>query len=175
MPGIVYFQEVPVYRLSEEEYNKQIDSHVKKVIEETRYGHALYADYMRAEDQKNPSSLISYQNSIVRAYGGAWRYNEIIGFIRLHFLGTQVRGEYYATERKRIVRTRRKQFSYQTWKLAAEEDFYGEISSKSIYLAIMRYIEACRREVKGRYIDDYLIKQIGPYVDWLALWNESRA
>ena len=40
-------------------------------------------------------------------FGGAWKYNEIIGYIRLHFLGNQIRGEYWGVKAMCQVRTRR--------------------------------------------------------------------
>jgi hypothetical protein len=39
---------------------------------------------------------IRFLDHLEMRYGGPWNFNEIIGFIRLHFLGSQIRGEYFA-------------------------------------------------------------------------------
>ena len=84
----------------------------------------------------------------MKSYGGAWLYNEIIGYIRLHFLETQVRGEYYAIRRQRIVKTRRKTLEFRTWKLAPEREIPNSASTEIIYSIVLEYIHACRTELE---------------------------
>ena len=51
---------------------------------------------------------------------GTWRFNEIIGYVRLYFRGSQVLGEYYAVKRSRHVLTRHKTLIRRTHKLGPE-------------------------------------------------------
>lgn len=97
---------------------------------------------------------------------GPWEFNEIVGYVRLHFLGSQVRGEYYAVRRKRLVRTRTKTMVYQTHKLAPEREIRRGATNEEILQVILEYVEACRREEPRRVFDDEWLRTIGPMVDW---------
>lgn len=108
---------------------------------------------------------------MAKTYGGCWEFNEIIGYIRLHFLGSQVRGEYFSVNKKRIVRTRTKQFEFMTWKLAPEVEIEPPYGTAEILNAIYQYIEDCRHEVRTRYIDTSKLDAIAPFVDWERLFR----
>ncbi len=60
-----------------------------------------------------------YVEHLNNKYGGTWEFNEVIGHIKLHFLGNQIRGEYWKVNAKRIVKTRSKTLEYATHKLAS--------------------------------------------------------
>ena len=97
-----YIFDIPVYRLTEDEYYSQLNKYVE--------GGSDYIKEIQAFYKKYPNDKIRFTDTLIRAYGGPWIYNEIIGFIRLHFLGSQIRGEYYEVDSKRITKTRKKQF-----------------------------------------------------------------
>ena len=165
---IKFFYDVPVYRLPADEYYRQR----KRYIEDNLFPPNLpYRNELIAEDQADPKPNSFMRDHLAKSYGGMWQFNEIIGYIRLHFLGTQVRGEYYAVLRKRIVRTRQKVLEYHTWKLVPEREVWDSSSSDKIYSVILDYIEDCRSELKNRYIDSSILESIGPYVDWKALYD----
>ena len=167
---IGFFYDVPVYRLTEEKYYRDREIYV----EEALFPKGLpFRNELISRDKADPYINLHFRDHLEKSYGGAWLYNEIIGYIRLHFLGTQVRGEYYAVRRKRTVRTRRKTLEFQTWKLAPEREIPNSASSESIYSIVLEYIGSCRNELNGRYVDASGLERIGPYVDWKALY-ESR-
>ncbi|SFU41167.1 hypothetical protein SAMN04488527_10291 [Aliiroseovarius crassostreae] len=100
---------------------------------------------------------------------GPWQFNEIIGYIRLHFLGTQIRGEYFSAEKKRNPVSRKKVFTFRTHKLAPEHTLWktGDLTNQEIWEAICEYVSDCQRELmKGRYIDDSVLRELGPFIDW---------
>ena len=125
-----------------------------------------------AED-RSFARLVSWRQRIGRSFGGMWRYNEIIGYIRLHFLGTQIRGEYYAVRAKRIVRTRRKEFEYKTWNLAGEISIPPDASNEEIFDAVRRYVGRCRGVLTRRVVDDESLEALGPHIDWQALFTKG--
>jgi hypothetical protein len=96
-------------------------------------------------------------------------YNEIVGYIRLHFLGSQVRGEYIGVRKKRIVRTRTKIVEFHTWKPAPEVEISRPTANEGIFGAALEYIALCRKELPRRYIDTELFDLIGKHVNWLGL------
>jgi hypothetical protein len=166
-----YFFELPVYRLKEEDYYHQRDAHIDRAMyppDDT------YSEAMRAKDQAEPQKSVAVRHMFAESYGGAWRFNEIIGYIRLHFLGTQIRGEYFSVSRRRIVRTRTKQFAMRTWNLAPEIEIEQPITNASVRHAVDRYIESCRRHLPKRYVDTETFDVVCKHVGWLALYLEAR-
>ncbi len=110
------------------------------------------------------------RNHLTEKYGGCWQFNEIIGYIKLDFLGSQIRGEYFAVDRKRIVRTRTKTFEYKTWKLAPEIDIEQPYGTGEVLGAIQRYIQACKAELPKRFIDTSNFDKLAPHIDWGTLY-----
>ena len=115
------------------------------------------------------------RSHLEKSYGGAWNYNEIIGYIRLHILGTQIRGEYFAVNKKRILRTRNRQLEFKTWKLAPEVEIQDPFNDTNILAAIYQYIDDCRRELPSRFIDSEVFDGLSGFVNWERLFNENDA
>jgi len=164
--GCVYFHDLPVYRLPREDYYKARDEYVENALfpPGTRQ-----AESFRSMAITNPDSLVAWRSRLQDSYGGCWEFNEIIGYIRLHFLGTQVRGEYFGSSKKRIVRTRKKLLEYRTWKLAPEVFIESPQGNGEIVAAVREYIEDCRRELPRRYIDASMFEAMALYINWAAL------
>ena len=156
-----HFFDVPVYRLPEEKYYADREADVEAAIS------SMFPSDREMEVMKRlPGRLDGLRDHLITAYGGCWRYIEAIGYVRLHFLGNQIRGEYYSIEAKRIVRTRRKLFKYQTWKLAPENSFSRDAGNQDIWKAIQDYVKDCRSELPKRILDTELLDAIGPFMDW---------
>jgi hypothetical protein len=165
-----YLYDIPVYRLPEEQYYRELNEYIDGVLVPIGTPNR---EAMIEELRQDPEKDVSFRDHMVRSYGGMWRYNEIVAYIRLHFLGSQVRGEYYAVNKKRMVRTRRKVLEFSTWKLAPEQEIWDSSSSESIYSVLLEYINDCRKELPRRYIDSSVFEEIGPYVDWKSIFDES--
>lgn len=128
---------------------------------------------MKQREKDDPRCFITIRDHLVRKYGGCWEFNEIIGYIQLHFLGDQIRGEYFTVDAKKVVRTRKKTLEYKTHKLAAEVDIESPHGTPEILTAIRRYIEGCKAELPYRLIDTENFDTLAPHVDWAALWREG--
>ena len=94
---------------------------------------------------------------------GPWRFNEIIGYVRLHFLGSQVRGEYFSVGREQLVLTRQKTLVYSTHKLAPEQSVPRDATNDEILRVILGYVDACRKEEPRRHFDDAWLRTIAPW------------
>lgn len=168
MIGPHYLYDVPIYRLSSAKYQKEMDMRHKLQIDELR----RIPGYEPPKQTLDAVSQHQYQKF------GPWRFNEIIGHIRLHVVGSQVRGEYFSAEKKRNPLGRSKVFVFKSFKLAPEVEIRkgsGPASNQHIWEAIKTYISLCQCELrKGRVIDDGLLLSIGPFVDWQALLNKLR-
>ena len=165
----IYFLDLPVYRLRQDQYYDEREQHIIKTVCGAQVSH----------DAMSESQLYIFnkqQPFLSELYGGVWEFNEIIGFIKLHFLGGQIRGEYFTTKPYRKVRTRKKLFTYSTHKLAPEINLSGNATNAEIYQLILEYIEQCKNELPpSRYIDEKKIKLIGPYVDWNELIESAES
>lgn len=164
-----YFFDLPVYRLSQEEREAE---GIKYVMNTVFPLGTLHGDILREQAHSEPDEYQRKLSQTLHSYhGGPWIFNEIIGYIKLHFVGTQIRGEYFAPSRKRIIRSRIRDFQFQTWKLAPEVEIAFPITSEAIYQAVGRYIDACRLEIPRRYIDSTLFDSISPHINWLQLYR----
>jgi len=165
-----YFYDIPVYRLPKEQYYRERDKYTDSVLFPE---YSPYSQALRENEAADPNCNLAIRDHLQRSYGGCWTFNEIIGYIRLHFLGSQIRGEYFAVQKKRIVRTRTKILEYRTWKLAPEVEMPYPYTSEGIYSAILEYLADCRKELHGRYVDTELFESIGDHVDWVALVKQQ--
>lgn len=153
-----YFLDVPVYRLSEEKYDAGLKKHLDEILEPRK-------EFLEG----HPEFKALHIEVTVKGYGGIWMFNEIVGYIRLYIYGTQVRGEYFTNDVKKHVKTRKKIFKHVTDKLVIEADLTMGKNNLEIYHAIFLYIEECKKVLKHRYVDDSIFKNIGAYVDWMAM------
>jgi hypothetical protein len=169
--GDVYFMDLPVYRLPEEQYYRERDAWVQATYE--RYG-SYRPDNPSPEMAEQFRQIeISARTHLATSYGGGWQYNEIVGFLQLYVCGSQVRAEQHITACKRVVRTRRKIFVWNTWNLAPETEIPRNGTNTEIFQAILEHVAGCRRELAGRYIDSTHLETLGPFVDWNALLSKS--
>ena len=167
--SILYFADIPVYRLHEKKYYNERDAFIDKAM----YGETPEEREVRkAFYERNKVNKIWRTDDLQKQYGGMWRFNEIVGYVRLHLLGMQVRGELFMVDANRVVRTRKKLLIYQTHKVAPERDIPLNASNEEIFEVILQYIADTRQELKPRYVDSSLFELIGKFVDWKALLKE---
>ncbi len=82
--------ELHVYRIDESTYYKQF----------SEYRDSNSSEYFGLDSPYH-----------IKNFGGQWEYNEIIGFLKFYVSGnTQIRSEYFETDSKRKVKTRKKIF-----------------------------------------------------------------
>ena len=120
---------------------------------------------MRERDITHPNENTSIRVHLARKDGGDWLYNEIVGYIRVFILGSQVRGEYFGISQKHICRTRHKIFELKYLKLVPERDISDVTSSAAIFKIALEYLADCRKELRSRHIDSSLFEEIGPHID----------
>lgn len=169
--GDVYFMDLPVYRLPEEQYSGDRDAWVETMFQKYRY--KPQSPPIPEMEQRLLEIETSARVQLAESYGGAWQYNEVVGYLQLHFVGTQVRAEEYRTKCKKLVRTRRKLFVWNTWNVAPETELPRNGSSTEIYQAILEHVANCRHELPGRFIDSKYLELLGPFVDWAGLLAAS--
>jgi hypothetical protein len=153
-----YFFEIPIYRCDPDTHTKEMSD---KEIEFTR------------EEWKD-TAPISYQNMINHFHESVWypwKFNEVIGWLCLYIMGSQVRGEYYFDTAKRINKgIRIKKFKYVG--KAFEHSLKFSLTSQEIFNEIILELEKLnfrRKPLKKRYIDLETFKTVGQFIDWKTL------
>ena len=68
---------------------------IEKLVEDATEGN------FPASPQNAEKLRCNMQEHYYQKYG-PWYFNEIIGYLRLHFLGSQVRGEYFGSKKKKL-------------------------------------------------------------------------
>lgn len=163
-----HFFDLPVYRLPRDTYYQEREKFVDDAIYQT--GQAIESK-LREMEKKDPSCHSSARHRLQLSYGGCWEFNEIIGYIRLHFLGSQVRGEYFSVAKQRVVKTRTKTIEWRTWKLAPEVEVEQPYGDTEVLVAINQYVRDCRTALPNRFIDSESFERLVPYVQWGALFR----
>lgn len=158
-----YFLIIPVYRVSKEQYYLDLKNDYEKSIPKT-WNEGFIKDH--------PNIIQGFKENHRSVYGGDWEFNEIVGYIKLHFLGTQIRGEYWATIPKKKVKTRRKQFEYKTHKLAAEIEI-RDFTQEGITKAVDEYINRCKKEIKNRHLDLREFEKLKAHINWPSLYKAN--
>ena len=160
--------DVPVYRLTKEEYETQQDAYIDQNISDGNY-------YVQKMYRREPDVKRQTENYLWESYGGGWLFNEVIGFIRLFFLSTQIRGEYWPVTVKRIKRGRRKVFRPCGYEVTHGEKIPQGSSSQEIFNLILKFLARVNREkeLKNCHIYTSLLKNIGMHMDWNALLEEQ--
>jgi hypothetical protein len=145
----IHLANIPVYRLDPESYETELSCLARQYTSE----------YCSEETAKE---------ELFRIYG-SWKFNEIIGYIDLHIIGSQIRGEYWSSIKKRIIRTRKKVITWRTWKIADEINIIDMNSNAAIAKSIIEYLHECSEQLSGLYIDDNSFKDLLPFIDLSAL------
>jgi hypothetical protein len=160
------FFDVPVYRLSQTAYDRECKAYIYNAV----YPRCLRNSAAIPKQAKISAHQKQFLHRHFEEIYGCWLFNEIIGYLRLHFVGTQVRGEYFEVNKKRIVRTRTRVFRWQTWKLATEEDIPWPPTNKGIYRAVSKYLRRCKIELPRRFIDTEVFDLLAKHINWRKLF-----
>jgi hypothetical protein len=104
-----------------------------------------------------------------------WPYNEVIGWIQISVCGSEIKGDLYFVDSKKIRRGIKKCFRW-TAELFQIEVFPNDSSTK-IYNAICAELDEFRSEMpyRKRYLHTEAFGDIGPFVDWRGLVNFYQA
>jgi hypothetical protein len=155
-----FFFDIPVYRCSQDKHSAEMDS------EKCRFLGRL---------QRTSTAEINddLERLFDREVSYPWRFNDIIGWIRLFVLGPQLRGELWWNRTTRQVKRGRKRFSFDGE--AFELNLLNVNDSTEIVRLILERLNSLNRHFlfKGRYIDLSLFMNLSPYINWQSLMQSQ--
>lgn len=146
--------ELPIYRVSEDTYYKDFGEYYEK----------------RKISHNDPLYEESLNQNLLKEYGGQWKYNEIIGYLRFYKYANDIRCFYYRVNKKKIIKTRNKQF------IPIDDTIY-KITIKSSYdnqriaKEMIEMVNSCSTllDINKRYIDRDFFDNIVNCIDWQVL------
>lgn len=156
MPGPQkFFFEIPIYRCTFEAHTELI------AREKDEYLRCIGADPITKPD--------SYANSVAsfdkeRWY--SWRFNEVVGWLRLYRYGSQIRGELWFVRSKRLLP--RGQKNYEYFGKAFELHFSPTDSDDQIATALLDELQKLQgtRQFKKRFIDLECFQTAALLIQW---------
>ena len=162
------FFELPVYRVPRNRYYADRDRAIEKQIfgkhpKEIEANKAHYAEY--------PDSEARFRNTLEENYGGPWEFNDVVGYVRLYFLGSQIRGELWMVDATRIARRSRKPIRPYHWKVVPEIEIPRNSTNGEIFAIVSDYVAEAKKELHPRFLDTSTFEITGRHIDWRALWS----
>lgn len=161
----MYLIDIPIYRTPRKAFEREINNRYHARIQE-----------IRAINRAEPSDDIkmNIQERITKEYGGPWRFNQIIGWLRIYALGTQLRGESWLTTAKRI--TRNPSHKQIAWNGNAFE-FTTSMNDTSAQIRneLMEEVKSFASSLKShRYLDLPQFEMLSLHINWKKIMRHSR-
>ncbi len=159
-----YFFDIPIYRCSREKHTQELYKAKKKVLQ--------FMIDLNGIEVKNSSSYESLGNRYDFRFWYPWRYNEIIGWIRLYALGDQARGDLWFSNAKKIRSNLKNKRIFCRGK-AFERTILKNQSSTDIFHTICEELAVQEKEppIKGRYLDKNMFYYIGKFINWRQIFS----
>jgi hypothetical protein len=171
--AIIHFHDLPIYRLAEAEYDKELLKRTHVVIPDQ-----ASPKWKKADADARGDLLAHYLR-----YLGRWRFNEVVGYLRLSMSHRNIQGAYFGRRVRepgprhdepvlKEVRTRTKVFR-SIRPLAPRRPIPRGSTNAECLGIIDAYVIACSRALPRRHLDQEWLREVGPYVNWCAMADAS--
>ena len=154
-----YLLEIPIYRCSRDQFDQRYDADLEAYIANL-WPNA--GDWVPDRDE-----LIHIKQRYWEQYGAPWRYNQTVGWIRLYTLGSQLRGELWFVNAKKLVRRpAHRQIALRG--KAFELTVYPEDTSATITTRIRKDMLECVKEYRRvrLHLDLECFDNLAAHIDW---------
>ncbi|MBA4366720.1 MAG: hypothetical protein C0403_03685 [Desulfobacterium sp.] len=157
-----YLFDIPIYWCKQEPfyktYGKKLNTFLKKFEKNS--------DYPLAEQLR-----MSLTDSFWRRYISPWRFNQIVGYVRLFKTGRQLRGELWFVSAKRMG-TSMKHKHFSDIGKAFELSVYKDETSEKIFRNVLKQLKNIKKGNGKKYLLDIeTFENMGRFVDWQSLMD----
>lgn len=161
-----YLLDVPVYRESEDAFH----AHLAEAIE---------ARLVRTFDAQGisrsaaPDSAARIEERVRVELHAPWKFNQIIGWIRVYTLGASVRGESWWTSETRVRRKpaqRRIEFSGNAFELTFHDQENDATIAREVRSALLASVRDFAR--RGLSLDLEAFDNVAPLLPWNSLLTD---
>ena len=160
-----YFFDIAIYRTSREQFDKKYDS------EKRRYLDKLQKLSSFASNPVTDDTRIHDEQHFWENYGCPWQFNQVVGWIRLYILGSQLRGNLCMMKGKRLHRKSHNQIK-RTGKVF-EVDIFPDESSIQIRTRLEQELKRLQKVLykKKRFLNLECFQNLAPCIDWRKLMH----
>ena len=166
--------EIPVYRISHADHTKETRDLLEKDINGNINSLIDQGIWSSGDIDLITEWKERWKWSFYRSYVGRdWKYNEIVGFIRLYACRRTIKADYWFVNAKRLRRNlKTKVFQYN------DELFSIDINDDDTSLRILKMILnnlgslETHFRLRKRHIDLEVFNNISPKVNWKELIND---
>jgi len=157
--------ELPIYRLTNEQFEKELNHIVTKSIPYTRQSmieqNPKKGDFVYQDVWDNIKSFKEYN----------WKFNEIIGWVTLHLNHETVFGEIFLKKTARINKNSKAKISF--YDCGFKIPYNQTVSNQEIFKQILDNISEVQKRKKflNRYIDISKLETLGLFIDWKKLYS----
>jgi hypothetical protein len=149
--------DIPVYRCTEVTHATEMENQRGR--------------WLKGFDQQTaPQTYARVERRWEQEYWYPWKFNEIVGYIRLYHTGwRQVKGDLHYVRAKRIVKGGKSKIYYRC--KIFEHRASEKHTSRAIYEDLLRGLErlTARRSLQQHYLDLEAFRKFGPLIDWRQL------
>jgi choline dehydrogenase-like flavoprotein len=155
-----YFLEIPIYRVSRDAFHAQFNRDQNAHLERQRVLGGVQPGQL-------PDWEMGVRDRFWAAYGTPWQYNQVVGWLRLFRLGTQLRGDLWLVHAKRYART----MAHKHYRLVGKA-FEMWLSSDDSDADIVAQLRGEFAEIERAYktrnlvLDLECFNNIAPHVRW---------
>jgi hypothetical protein len=159
-----YIFDIGVYLTDEESFYARRN---KELREQTQWLRNQVNDIPQVQVDIVSAQL---EQHFVKNYG-TWRYTQAIAWIRIYILGTQIRGETWFVEAKRLSRRLKGRVFNDDGKTFELDILDEDSQSIDIYTQVLNELNELKKQkpFKGRYIDLEHFCNLGPFINWREL------
>jgi hypothetical protein len=163
LTGDRFFFEIAIYRVSHEAFNQKYQRDLE------RYWNSFSQRGGLPRSEVSEEFRMTTDQHFWEIYGGPWRFNQAVGWLRLFTRGSQVRGELWMAAAKRLNRRALREF--RLLGKALEIQCWPEQSSSEIQSEITAELVRLGKEFRdGRLILDLeCFNTIAAHIDWRLL------
>jgi hypothetical protein len=153
--------DIPVYRCTEKMHSIEMANQRER--------------WLKGFDQNTvPQTYALVERRFEQEYWYPWKFNEIVGYIRLYHTGwLQVKGNLYYVRAKRIVKGVKSKIYYHC--KIFEHRASPKQTSRAIYEDLLFGLERLtkRKPLQQRYLDLEAFRKFGPLMDWRQLITDG--
>ncbi|MFY7671580.1 hypothetical protein ACOSP6_10900 [Tenacibaculum sp. MEBiC06402] len=164
------FFDIPIYRLTDSE----IDSENEKIIDELK--EFAKGNKVFGEDVYN-----RVFNDLVSIELYPFKYNEIIGYLELYCIGSQIRIDYWyachphSRNIKKVFRRGLPKKQFNWFGEVDQINIRNNLSNEEILNLILKRIKMLKRKplFKRRFFYTNYLEKIGKHINWKSVLNDK--
>jgi hypothetical protein len=155
---------IAVYRCSKQAYHEEVAADQNDRLAEI--SEQIGADLT----VRQPDDAIRIRENVRRVCGGAWKYNQVVGWITVYTFGNQIRADLSFLPARRIARNF-KRTSFQPAGRLIDMYVASRESNEEIFQNLLTRLTGTTDQplLKTRYLDLDSFMNLGPHLNWRTL------